>query len=58
MPEGEKIRKRTMQEREAKIEKHSRPKGERRRKESPLKKTLRESRIDRNIRPKDQRCRS
>jgi len=55
VPEGEKIRKRTMREREAKIEKHSRPKGERRRKENPLRKTLRESRIDRNSRPRGQK---
>src|SRR5215207_7410156 len=33
VPEGKKIRKRTIREREAKIEKHSRPKGQRRRKE-------------------------
>lgn len=58
VPEGEKIRKRAMREREAKIEKYSRPKGERRRKESPFRKTLRESRIDRNSRPKDQKPRS
>jgi hypothetical protein len=44
-----------MREREVKIEKHSRPKGERRRKENPLRKTLRESRIDRNSRPRGQK---
>ncbi len=55
VPEGEKIRKRAMREREAKIEKYSRPKGERRKRESPLKKALREERIDRNNRPRDQK---
>lgn len=55
VPEGEKIRKKTMRKREAKIKKHSRPKGERRRKENPFRKTLRTSRIDRNSRPRDQR---
>ena len=34
VPEGEKIRKRTIREREAKIERHSRPKGQRKRKEN------------------------
>jgi hypothetical protein len=55
VPEGEKIRKRAMREREAKIEKYSRPKGERRRRESPLKRALREKNIDRNSRPRDQK---
>jgi hypothetical protein len=58
VPEGEKIRKRAMREREAKIEKHSRPKGEQSAREHPLKKALRESRIDRNSRPKDQKPKS
>ena len=57
VPEGEKIRKRAMREREAKIEKHSRPKGERRRRESRLKKAAREERINRNSRPRDQKRR-
>jgi hypothetical protein len=55
VPEGEKMRKKTMREREAKIEKHSRPKGERRMRENPYKKLLREERIDRNSRPSDQK---
>ena len=58
VPEGEKIRKRTIREREAKIDRHSRPKGEKKKKENPLRKTLRESRIDRNSRPRDQKPRS
>jgi len=55
VPEGKKIRKKAMREREAKIEKYSRPKGERRKRENPLKKALREERIDRNNRPRDQK---
>ena len=42
VPEGEKIRKESMREREAKLEKHNRPKGERRKRENPFKETLRE----------------
>lgn len=55
VPEGEKIRKKVMREREAKIEKHSRPKGEKRKRENPLRKVLREERLDRNSRPRSQR---
>jgi hypothetical protein len=57
VPEGEKIRKRTIREREAKIERHSKPKGEKGRKESKLKKNIRESLLDRHSRPKGQRKR-
>ena len=57
VPEGEKIRKRTIKKREAKIERHSKPKGERSRRESKLKKRIRESRLDRNNRPRGQRKR-
>lgn len=57
VPEGEKIRKRAMREREAKIERHSRPKGIRRKRESQLKKAIREEKIDRNSRPRDQKPR-
>src|SRR5919198_1821030 len=57
VPEGEKIRKRTIREREAKIERHSKPKGERGRKESKLKKNIRESLLDKHSRPKGQRKR-
>src|SRR5215216_1319580 len=55
VPQGEKIRKQTMREREAKIEKYNRPKGERRRREHPLKKGIRESRVDRHSRPRNQK---
>ena len=55
VPQGEKIRKQTMREREAKLEKYNRPKGERRRREQPLKKGIRESRVDRHSRPRNQK---
>ena len=57
VPKGKKIRKRTIREREAKIERHSKPKGERSRKESKVKKNIRESLLDRHSRPKGQRKR-
>jgi hypothetical protein len=57
VPEGEKIRKQTIREREAKIEKHSKPKGERNRKESKVKKRVREATLDKHNRPKGQRKR-
>jgi hypothetical protein len=55
VPQGEKIRKQTMREREAKLEKYNRPKGERGRREHPLKKGIRESKIDRHSRPRNQK---
>jgi hypothetical protein len=55
VPQGEKIRKRTMREREAKLEKYNRPKGERKRREHSPKKSLRESKIDRHSRPRNQK---
>lgn len=55
MPQGEKIRKQRMREREAKLEKYNRPKGERRRREHPLKKGIMESRVDRHSRPRNQK---
>ena len=55
VPQGEKIRKQTMREREAKLEKYNRPKGERRRREHSLKKGIRESRADRHSRPRNQK---
>jgi hypothetical protein len=55
VPQGEKIRKQTMREREAKLEKYNRPKGERRRREHLLKKGVRESKIDRHSRPRNQK---
>ena len=55
VPQGEKIHKRTMREREAKFEKYNRPKGQQKRREHPLKKELRESRINRHSRPRSQK---
>jgi hypothetical protein len=55
VPQGEKIRKQTMREREAKLEKYNRPKGERKRREHPLKKRVRESKIDKHGRPRNQK---
>ena len=55
VPQGEKIRKQTMREREAKLEKYNRPKRQRRRREHPLKKGIRESKIDRHSRPRNQK---
>lgn len=56
VPQGEKIRKQTMREREVMLEKYNRPKkGERRRREHPLKKSIRESKIDRHSRPRNQK---
>jgi len=57
VPQGEKLRKQTIKERESKIERHSKPKGERSRKESKPKKNIRESLLDRHSRPKGQRKR-
>jgi hypothetical protein len=57
VPEGQKLRKRTIREREAKIEKHSKPKGERSRRESKVKKRVREALLDKHSRPKGQRKR-
>jgi hypothetical protein len=57
VPEGEKIRKRTIREREAKIERHSKPKGERSRIQDKVKKRVRESLLDKHSRPKGQRKR-
>jgi hypothetical protein len=56
MPQGEKIRKQRMREREAKLgKKYNRPKDERIRREHPLKKGIRESRVDRHSRPRNQK---
>jgi hypothetical protein len=55
VPQGEKIRKQTMRKREARLEKYNRPKGERKRREHPLKKNIRESKIDRHSRPRNQK---
>jgi hypothetical protein len=55
VPQGEKIRKRTMREREAKLEKYNRPKSERERREHSPKKGVRESKIDRHSRSRNQK---
>ena len=55
VPQGEKIRRQTMRKREARLEKYNRPKGEPRRREHPLKKSIRESKIDRHSRPRNQK---
>ncbi len=55
VPQGEKIRKQTMRKREARLEKYNRPKGERKSREHPLKKSIRESKIDRHSRPRNQK---
>jgi hypothetical protein len=57
VPEGEKLRKQTIKKREAKIERHGKPKGERSRRESKSKKRIRESQLDRHNRPRGQRKR-
>ena len=56
MPQGEKIRKQRMREREAKLgKKYNRPKDERIRREHSLKKGIRESRVDKHSRPRNQK---
>ena len=58
VPKGEKIRKQTIRKREAKIDRYSRPKGERgKKKESKHVKNLRETLLDKHSRPKSQRKR-
>ena len=57
VPRGEKLRKEKIKEREAKIERHSKPKGAKGRKESKVKKRIRESLLDKHSRPKGQRKR-
>jgi hypothetical protein len=51
VPEGEKIRKEEMRDREEKFDKYNRPKGERAEKESDEKKREREIKLDKNSRP-------
>jgi hypothetical protein len=58
VPEGKKLRKQTIKKREAKIERHSKPKGEKNRREGKLRKRIRESRLDRHNRPRGQRKRT
>ena len=59
VPQGKKIRKQTIREREAKIDRYSRPKGEKSKKkgESKHTKNVREALLDKHSRPKDQRKR-
>jgi hypothetical protein len=57
VPQGEKIRKQTIREREAKIERYSKPKGKKSEKESRLKKNRRDALLDKHSRPKGQRKR-
>lgn len=55
VPEGEKIRKQAMRERESKLDKHNRPQGERAERESQEEKLEREIKLDVNSRPNDQK---
>ena len=55
VPQGKKIRKQTIRKREAKIDKYSRPKGEKSKKESKHVKNVRETLLDKHARPKSQR---
>jgi hypothetical protein len=57
VPPGEKLRKQTIRKREDKIERYSKPKGKRNRKESELRKIYIESLLDKHNRPKSQRKR-
>jgi hypothetical protein len=55
VPEGEKIRREDMGEREAKFDEYNRPKGERSKEESKEQKIEREVMLDEYSRPKDQK---
>jgi hypothetical protein len=55
VPEGEKIRKEEMRQREEKFDKYNRPKGERAENEGEEKKITREVMLDENSRPKGQK---
>ena len=57
VPQGKKTRKEKIKEIEAKIEKYNKPKGEKSRKESKIKKRVREALLDKHSRPKGQRKR-
>jgi hypothetical protein len=57
VPQRKKIRKQTIRKREAKIDKYSRPKGEKSKKESKHIKNVRETLLDKHARPKSQRKR-
>jgi len=55
VPEGERLRKEEMRQREEKFDEYNRPKGERAEKESEEKKITREVMLDENSRPKGQK---
>jgi hypothetical protein len=55
VPEGEKLRKEEMRQREEKFDEYNRPKGERAENESEEKKITREVMLDEHSRPKDQK---
>jgi hypothetical protein len=57
VPQGKKIRKQTIREREAKINRYSKPKGEKSKKGSKRVKNIRERLLDKHSRPKSQRKR-
>jgi hypothetical protein len=58
VPEGEKLRKEEMRQREEKFDEYNRPKGERAEKESEEKKITREVMLDEHSRPKGQKKQS
>lgn len=58
VPKGEKIRKRAMRRREAKLEKYNRPKGQRKRSEPEERRREREEKLERFSRPKGQKLRN
>jgi hypothetical protein len=55
VPEGEKLRKEEMKQREEKFDEYNRPKGEKAQKESEEKKIIREVMLDENSRPRGQK---
>lgn len=55
VPEGEKLRKEEMREREQKFDEYNRPKGERSEQETKEKKITREVMLDEHNRPKSQK---
>jgi hypothetical protein len=55
VPEGEKLRKEEMRQREEKFDEFNRPKGERKQKESKEQEITREVMLDEHSRPKDQK---
>src|ERR671931_2125378 len=55
VPEGEKLRKEEMKQREEKFDEYNRPKGEKAQEESEEKKIIREVMLDENSRPRGQK---